>query len=147
MEQLPCWMWLAALLSRKDFTLQFQVLRTWVTHGGDASSLVRSSPPRFSRHSGGSSGEEPSCQCQRQRGMGWIDPLEEGVALQCSCLENPMDRGRWWATVHGVAKSWTQLKWLSTQPAQRGPYHVSRRQERAVLFLWYFVNYHWHGYS
>ena len=30
--------------------------------------------------------------------------------LQCSCLENPMDRGVWWATVHGVAKSRTQLK-------------------------------------
>ena len=30
--------------------------------------------------------------------------------LQCSCLENPMDRGLWWATVHGVAKSRTQLK-------------------------------------
>ena len=28
--------------------------------------------------------------------------------LQCSCLENPVDRGAWWATVHGVAKSWTQ---------------------------------------
>ena len=27
--------------------------------------------------------------------------------LQYSCLENPMDRGGWWATVHGVAKSWT----------------------------------------
>ena len=27
--------------------------------------------------------------------------------LQCSCLENPMDRGAWWATVHGVAKSQT----------------------------------------
>ena len=34
--------------------------------------------------------------------------------LQYSCLENPMDRGAWWATVHGVAKSLTQLKWLST---------------------------------
>ena len=29
--------------------------------------------------------------------------------LQYSCLENPMDRGAWWAPVHGVAKSWTQL--------------------------------------
>ena len=27
--------------------------------------------------------------------------------LHCSCLENPMDRGAWWATVHGIAKSWT----------------------------------------
>ena len=30
-----------------------------------------------------------------------------GNPLQFSYLENPMDRGAWWATVHGVAKSWT----------------------------------------
>ena len=30
-----------------------------------------------------------------------------GNPLQYSCLENPMDRGAWWATVHGVTKSWT----------------------------------------
>ena len=29
--------------------------------------------------------------------------------LQCSCLEHPMDRGAWWAIVHGITKSWTQL--------------------------------------
>ena len=29
--------------------------------------------------------------------------------LQYSCLENSMERGAWWATVHGVQKSWTQL--------------------------------------
>ena len=36
---------------------------------------------------------------------------EEGNAnpLWYSCLENSVDRGAWWATVHGVAKSWTQL--------------------------------------
>ena len=32
-----------------------------------------------------------------------------GTPLQHSCLENPMDGGAWWAVVHGVAKSWTQL--------------------------------------
>ena len=32
-----------------------------------------------------------------------------GYALQYSCLENPMNRGAWWATVYGVAKSWRQL--------------------------------------
>ena len=37
-----------------------------------------------------------------------------GNPLQCSCLENPMERGAWWVTVHGVAKGWTWLKWLST---------------------------------
>ena len=33
-----------------------------------------------------------------------------GTPLQYFCLENPMDRGAWWAAVHGVAESWT---WLS----------------------------------
>ena len=32
-----------------------------------------------------------------------------GAPLQYSCLENPMDRGAWWAAVHEVTKSWTQL--------------------------------------
>ena len=32
-----------------------------------------------------------------------------GNPLQYSCLENPMDRGAWQATVHGVKRSWTQL--------------------------------------
>ena len=32
-----------------------------------------------------------------------------GNPLQYFCLENPMGRGTWWATVHRVAKSWTQL--------------------------------------
>ena len=32
-----------------------------------------------------------------------------GTPLQCSCLENPTDGGSWWAAVHGVAKSRTQL--------------------------------------
>ena len=35
-----------------------------------------------------------------------------GIPLQYSCLENPMDRGAWWAVVHGVAQSWTRLKRL-----------------------------------
>ena len=34
-----------------------------------------------------------------------------GNPLQYSCLKNPMDRGAWWATVYGVAKSWTRLSY------------------------------------
>ena len=34
---------------------------------------------------------------------------ENGNPFQYSCLKNPVDRGAWWAAVHGVAKSWTQL--------------------------------------
>ena len=37
----------------------------------------------------------------------------QGNPLQYSCPENPMDRGAWWATVHGVSKSQTGLKQLS----------------------------------
>ena len=44
--------------------------------------------------------------CHVPRGSGEGD----GAPLQCSCLENPMDRGAWWAAVHGVTKSRT---WLS----------------------------------
>ena len=41
-------------------------------------------------------------------------PVEEnGNPLQYCCLKNPIDRGTWWAIVHGVTKSQTQLKQLS----------------------------------
>ena len=43
-------------------------------------------------------------QVKQQGGEG------NGTPLQYSCLENPMDRGAWWAAVHGVAKSQTGLK-------------------------------------
>ena len=36
-----------------------------------------------------------------------------GTPIQYSCLENPMDRGAWWAIVPGISKSQTQLKQLS----------------------------------
>ena len=47
----------------------------------------------------------------RVQSLGWKDSTGEGNdnPLQYPCLENPMDRGAWWATVHGVAKSWTRL--------------------------------------
>ena len=40
-----------------------------------------------------------------------------GNPLQCSCLENPMDRGAWWATVLRVTKSWTRLNDLACMHA------------------------------
>ena len=48
-------------------------------------------------------------------GEDYLEPLGQqnregnGTPLQYSCLENPMDRGAWWATVHGVTKSRTRL--------------------------------------
>ena len=43
-----------------------------------------------------------------------------GNLLQYSCLENPMDRGAWRATVHGVTNSQTRLKQLSTRAMSQG---------------------------
>ena len=47
----------------------------------------------------------------------WEDPLEEGMAtpLQYSCLENPMNRGAWRPTVHGVAELDTTERLSLTQ--------------------------------
>ena len=43
------------------------------------------------------------------RSLGQEDPLQKGTTTYCSILvwRILMDRGAWWATVHGVAKSWT----------------------------------------
>ena len=48
--------------------------------------------------------------------LGWEDPLEEDTEIHSSTLvwRIPMDRGAWRATVHGLAKKWTQLKRLSS---------------------------------
>ena len=48
---------------------------------------------------------------QTYRNRKWTSGCLEGDGnpLQCSCLGNPMDRGSWKATVHGVAKSWTRF--------------------------------------
>ena len=66
------------------------------------------------------SGKEPTCQFRRLK-QGVFDPWVgkipgggHGNPLYYSCLENPMDRGAWQATVHRVTKSWTRLKQLST---------------------------------
>ena len=58
--------------------------------------------------------KNPSSSAGHARHMGLIPAsrspgVENGNPLQYSCLENSMDRGAWQATVHGVAKSWTQL--------------------------------------
>ena len=43
------------------------------------------------------------------RSLGWVDPLEEGMATHSSILawRIPLDRGAWWVILHGVAKSQT----------------------------------------
>ena len=40
---------------------------------------------------------------------------DHGNPLQCSCLENPMDKGAWWTTIQSIPKSWTQWKRFNMQ--------------------------------
>ena len=64
---------------------------------------------------GGTVGKNPPANAGDARDLGLIPVLGRcpgvgnGKPLQYSCLENPMDRGAWWASVHGVAESGTQL--------------------------------------
>ena len=65
---------------------------------------------------GGSEVKNPPAMQQMQvqsLGSGRSPGGGHGNLLQYSCLENPMDRGAWQATVYRVAKSWTWLKWLN----------------------------------
>ena len=60
----------------------------------------------------GSDGKDSACNAGDPGSIPWSErsPREEnGKPLQYSCLENPMDRGTWQATVHGVTKSQTRL--------------------------------------
>ena len=59
---------------------------------------------------------QPSVWDTWVQSLGWEDPLEEGMATHSSVLawRIPMDRGARWATIHGVTKSRTWLKPLST---------------------------------
>ena len=72
---------------------------TWCTlHVHD---FLGSSDGKASAYNAGDLGSIP--------GSGRSPGEGNGNLLQYSCLENPMDRGAWWATVHGVAKSRTRL--------------------------------------
>ena len=62
---------------------------------------------------GGSAGKQSACYVGEQGsipGLGRSSGEGNGNPLQYSCLEKSMDRRAWWATDHGVTKSWTQLR-------------------------------------
>ena len=56
---------------------------------------------------GDSAGKESACNAGDLGSIAGWGRYPNGKPLQYSCLENPMDRGAWWAMVRGVAKSWT----------------------------------------
>ena len=60
-----------------------------------------------------------------------------GNPLQCSCLENPRDRGAWWAAIYGVTQSQTQLKWLSSSFQRTESRETYPRCYGSVPSLWW----------
>ena len=82
-------------LSTPGLPVHHQLLEFTQTHVHRVSDAIQPSHPLSSPY--------PLAPNPSQHGEG------NGTPLQYSCLENPMDGGAWWATVHGVAKSRTRL--------------------------------------
>ena len=59
-----------------------------------------------------------------------------GNPLQCSCLENPRDRGASWAAVYGVEQSRTQLKWLSSSSSSSHWWSSARSEVHVTFSVW-----------
>ena len=97
---------LLALTSLASQPLYILCLPNWLNFSNKAFcvSLCKLHNHPLQGFPGGSDGKESACN---EGDLGWEDSPGEGNRnpLQNSCLENSMDRGIWWATVHGVANS------------------------------------------
>ena len=84
------------------------------------------------------SGKEPACQsrsCNRLRFNSWVGKTPgggKGNPLHCSCLENSMDRGAWWATVHGIS-------WQVTVHGGHKELNMTKRLSMYVLRNLHFI--------
>ena len=98
---------------------------------------------------GGTSGKEPVCQCRRHKRRGSIPDLGRspgegrGNPLQYSCLQNPMDRGTWWATVYRTSKSQAWLKPLSTAQHMEKQKGLEKRNWNPLLLFLFFILLHY----
>ena len=99
-----------------DWGSQLTSVTTEGPHGPwqDGGPLESGCLPNYGFPVGSHGGSEvknlPAMQETWAQSLGGEHPLEKGVATHSSILAWKMDRGGWWATVHGVAKSWTQLR-------------------------------------
>ena len=87
------------------------------------------------------SGKESTCNAEVTGNMGLIPGSgkstggRNGNPLQYSCLENPMDKGAWWATVHRVTTSQTRLKRLSTHTHLPGELKLTIMKCMSLLLI------------
>ena len=113
---------------------------------------IISTSKKLSGFPAGSDRKESACNAGDMGSILWLGRSPgggHGNPLQYSCLENPMDRGAWWATVHGVTRRWTWINQLgkanSFQPgegdklvnsisAKEEALRIKRIRERLVVF-------------
>ena len=101
-------------------------------------------------HSSGSDDKASVCNAEDPGsipGLGRSPGEGNGSPLQYSCLENPMDLGAWWATVHGVAKSQTRLSNFTftgssagcSVMSSRGGWEAQEGGDMCILWLTHVV--------
>ena len=107
--------WLLSLSLFGKVDREREMERWTHTHTHNLSFVINIKPQSYwitAHFPGGSDCEESTCNAGDANlipGWGRSPGEGNGNPLQYSCLENSIDRGAWWATVHGVTKRWTQL--------------------------------------
>ena len=81
-------------------------------------------------------GREESDMTERLHFHFSLSCIEQGNGnpFQCFCLENPRDRGAWWAAIYGVVQSWTRLKQLSRSSSSS---NILPAYKRLIAFVRY----------
>ena len=120
-----------AFICEPETEMCWEMFNHWASCGGEMGEVLLV-PKWFSA-------KEPLCQGRRHKSCGfdpWVRKIPgrgNGNPLQYSCLENPMDRGTWWATVHGFAKSQTWLSnWALPQSHLTHHWLISSYQHEAT---------------
>ena len=103
------WTW----LSDFTFTFHFHALEEMATHSSVLAWRIpwTEEPGRLQSMGSLRVGHDWATSLSLFTCMHW---RRNGNPLQCFCLENPRDKGAWWAAVYGVTQSRTRLKWLSS---------------------------------
>ena len=111
-----------------------EALRSWT---GPENSWLYTNSQIYATAIDGASGKGPAYQCWRQGFNPWVGKIpcgRYGYPLQYSCLENPMDRGAWWATVHRGTKSRTQLKQITMHTYHQNLPRCGRAEAKGRLY-------------
>ena len=111
MDRIPWKQSVSGIIGRKDSFFPTSFYALWMKGQIIEICMLKKDFP------GSASSREPACHAREVRSIpGSGRSLREGQGnpLHYSCLEDPMDRGAWWSSVHRVAKSQTWLMWAST---------------------------------